>query len=108
MKIGVYPYLPEDRIEATLKNAAKVGLDQIEDVVYSLHKIGEKNASSRGYPTKFRIGRGYVSLIGTDDDVWIYLEGLKDWFKTSPVLKVTKLPNGYALETKNSFYELIK
>ena len=89
-------------------NAKAVGLDKIDyKGFYLLKKLGAKNKSTRGYPDAFVAGRGSVSLVGKDEFVWIVVEGIREWFKTSPVLSCKKTKEGYKIETENSYYLLV-
>lgn len=96
-------------LESTIKaNAMKVGLDKIDfGDTYTLKKLGAKNSSPRGYPDAYTVIRnGYVRLIGNEDLVAIYVSGISDWFKTSPVIAVRKTKTGIRIETENSYYLL--
>ena len=89
-------------------NALRVGLDKIDfNEVYTLKKLGAKTSSPRGYPDAYTVIRnGKVCLIGNNDFVAIYVSGLSDWFKTSPVIGVKKTKDGIRIETENSYYLL--
>ena len=88
-------------------NAMKVGLDKIDfDKVYTLKKLGAKTSSPRGYPDAYTVIKGTVCLIGNEDDVAIFVSGLRDWFKTSGIIDVKKTKDGIRLETFNSYYLL--
>lgn len=89
-------------------NAKKVGLDIVDfDDTYTLKKLGAKVESPRGYPNQYTVIRnGYVRLIGNEELVAIYVSGISDWFKTSPVVKVKTVKEGIIVETENSVYLL--
>lgn len=88
-------------------NAAKVGLDKIDfEEFYTLKKLGAKKSSPRGYPDAYTVIKGKVCLIGNTDFVAIWVDGLRDWFKTSPVIGVKKTKAGIRIETENSYYLL--
>lgn len=89
-------------------NAKKVGLDKVDfNDTYTLKKLGAKTSSPRGYPDAYTVIRnGYVRLIGNEEFVAIYVASLRDWFKTSPVVKVEETNEGIRIETENSIYLL--
>lgn len=94
--------------------AIKTGLINIEsNTEYMLCKVGEKKASSLGYPSRMlALDRGNVSFVGATKDgtdhIWIVITNQDEWYKTSPVLSCLKQENNiFLIETENSFYELI-
>lgn len=88
-------------------NAMTVGLDKIDyEGFYTLKKLGAKNKSPLGYPNAYTVTKGSVCLIGNQDFVAIYVTGMRDWFKTSPVVSCKKVKNGFKIETENSYYLL--
>jgi hypothetical protein len=96
-----------DIVPIIKKNAKKLGLHKINyDHVYLLHKTSAKVSSSRGYPDSFTVGTCFVRLVGNDTTVSIYISGLREWFRTSPILSCRKVKKGYKIETQNSFYFL--
>ena len=101
------------KFKSEIKRVATLrGLSQIDfDEPYSLYKTGAKNASRMGYPDEMlALRQGMFSIVGTKDGdetfVWIVGEGLRDWFKTSPILSCKKEGKVYKIETENSYYEL--
>ena len=97
-----------DFVKKIKANAEKVGLNKIDfNDTYTLRKLGAKNESPRGYPNAYTVIRnGYVRLIGNEEFVAIYVSGLRDWFKTSPVIGVEETNEGIRIETENSYYLL--
>jgi hypothetical protein len=106
---GVTRHKSEIKRVATL-----LGLNQIDfDETYSLYKLGAKNASRLGYPDKMLAMRaGGVAIVGVVEEekthVWIVVESLRDWFKTSPIVSCKKDGENFLIETENSYYELRK
>lgn len=85
----------------------KSGLDKIEGDLFSLVKVGAKHRSDQGHPDQFEVLRnGRAAIVVHDEFAWLYLETLRDWFKTSPVQRVEYRGDNYYIETENSFYEL--
>lgn len=95
-------------LETLIKsNAKKLGLDIIDfEKFYTLKKLGAKVSSPRGYPDAYTVTKGKVCLIGNDELVAIYVNGISDWFKTSGIVKVKTVKEGILLETLNSVYLL--
>jgi hypothetical protein len=90
-------------------NAMQVGLDKLDyEGFYTLKKLGAKNESPLGYPNQYTVIKGSVCLIGNEDFVAIYMTGISEWFKTSPVMSCKKTKQGFKIETENSFYLLEK
>src|SRR6185295_11832076 len=96
-----------DLVQDIKANAMTVGLDKIDfEEFYTLKKLGAKTSSPRGYPDAYTVIKGKVCLIGNENFVAIYVNGLRDWFKTSPVIGVKKTKDGIRIETENSYYLL--
>jgi len=106
----IHEMIEQERPElakAIKANAAKVGLQEIDySGYYTLKKLGSKNPSPRGYPDMYTVCKGAVCLIGNEDFAAIFVTGLRDWFKTSPVISCKKVSNGFKIETENSYYLL--
>lgn len=90
--------------ESIEKNAKSVGLDLIGPERFVLTKVSSKR-DKQEYHNGY-INEGVVFIIGNESDVWIMIENMNSWFKTSPVLKCTETATGFAIETKNSHYKL--
>lgn len=88
--------------------AKKVGLDKLDCTShYTLKKLGAKTKSPHGYPNKYTVCKGLVTIVGDGgDNVWLAMESLQSWFKTSPVVSCKITDEGYKIETANSFYML--
>lgn len=95
--------------------AITIGLSEIDyNESYDLIKLGAKNQSELGYPDKMTaFQKGKVYLVGnTDKDgincVWLIIENISSWFKTSPILSCKKSKNNsFLIETQNSYYKLV-
>lgn len=100
----VHPDL-KDKEDVILENAKKVGLDKLDfEERYSIKKTSTKNS---GYAPDYSGIFGSILLIGNDDFVSLYVHNFGEWFRTSPVVSVTKKnKNEFTIETENSFYSL--
>jgi hypothetical protein len=60
------------------------------------------------FKTPFMVCKGYPSLIGDEEtgSVWIAVVGLRDWFKTSPIISCKTKKTHIEFQTENSFYRL--
>lgn len=104
---AVTKFKSEIKRVATLRGLSLIDFDE----TYSLVKTGAKRKTSNGHPDKMiALGRGVVSVVGTVQDgetfVWIAVESISEWFKTSPILSCKKQDDIYKIETENSYYEL--
>jgi len=89
--------------------AKKVGLNKVKTKdTYTLYKTGAKVSSPYGYPDEMYCERGNVYVAAHEEHIWIIVDYLGRWFKTSPVLSCVPIENGFKLETHNSYYELRK
>lgn len=106
----IHPYVNPDHNEAILKRAKKLGFGKVNfDKYYTITKTGAKNPSPH-YPDEGLVRSGDLFLVGTVEDdechVWLALEQGFRWFKTSPIIKMTKNGKKFNIETENSFYTL--
>jgi len=95
--------------DVCLMMARKIGLDQIDfNQFYKLKKTGVKNEERHRYVDKGYVVKGSPYVIGNGKDyVAIYISGIHEWFRTSPILGVKKINNeSFEIETENSFYRL--
>lgn len=103
----IFKGVDEELIPTITENAKKVGLDKINyKEFYQLKKIGAKNKNPRGYPDEYFVIKGLPYVIGDKEYVWLYFNGIRAWFKTSPIVKVEEIEGGYRFETLNSVYEM--
>jgi hypothetical protein len=88
--------------------AISKGLDIINfNNQYRMYKVGEKNNSSTIEVLEKRcVGQGELLLVGGDEFVSLYISGLREWFRTSPIISCNKKGDSIIIETWNSFYEL--
>lgn len=97
-----------------MKVAKKLGLDRLNyDKLYTLNKVGQKNSSPLGYPSKMiAIERAIPSIFGHKDDnklsIRLYFGNNRYFFATSSILSLKKKKKKglFLIETENSFYEL--
>lgn len=91
----------------TSLEAKKVGLTTIDDDNYTLVKLGAKRSSLKGYPDKFLVTKNARAMfLGDGTCAMLYVVGINDWFRTSPVASVKKEGKNYIIETENSTYKL--
>lgn len=86
------------------------GLDVINfESPYRLYKVGSKiDKDIIEMMERRRVGQGFIQLVGSSNHVAIYITGLREWFRTSPVLSCKKKDACIIIETNNSFYELVE
>lgn len=86
------------------------GLDVINfESPYRLYKVGSKIDDDIIEMMERRcVGSGFIQLVGTPTHVSVYVAGLREWFRTSPVLSCKKKDACIIIETNNSFYELVE
>jgi len=107
--IKIHPGLNDEQRIMVKKVAASKGLLEIRsDKSYRLYKLGDRAAGGALIKLEERQYRahGEVLLLGLNLQVWLYVRGLRDWFKTSPIISCTKDKSKFIIETMNSFYEL--
>lgn len=111
--ISFHPLVEKKHIPILKKVFKSLGIFDIKDDCYNLIKMKAKNPSKLGYPDKFTVMTGYCKIVGTITNkgpfIWLSMENNLEaiWFKTSPIIKIKKLKNGYKIETMNSIYNLI-
>lgn len=99
----------DDKTSDIIKElAVSKGLDVINfDSMYRMYKVGEKNNSSTIEAIEKRcVGRGKLVIVGNEEFVSLYISGIREWFKTSPIVSCNKKEKSIIIETWNSFYEL--
>lgn len=96
----------QERAKEVEASMQKVGLDMVPDALYSVYKLSSKNPARPGYASEGLVIKGHVSALGDGDVAAVYIEGLRDWFRTSAVVSTKKTPEGYEIETLNSVYLL--
>ena len=91
-----------------LKIAKSLDLYKIDwSKTYKLTKLGSKKTSSMGYPDAYDVITAPMTLIGDDTCVWLLFSSGFNWFKTSPIMKITKLSkHSWEIETENSIYKI--
>lgn len=96
--------------ECGVNEVAKlVGFDKVDfDRPYTITKIECKNPSPNGIPDQGYITRGHPFLVGNEKQVALYFMDYFGYFKTSVVLSVVEVVNGYRIETRNSVYFMEK
>ncbi len=77
--------------------------DEFKDRLVTLYKLKSKNKSPRGYPDRYEVIHGIVSL---NKHGCLFFTNTKEWFRTSPVVNIKKVKDGYRFETNNSFYKI--
>jgi hypothetical protein len=102
-------------LPAFVKEQARIfGLGIINyDKPVSINKMSEININPNGMPNRCSVmNNGYIQIIGNEDGlIWLYAQSGFTWFKTSPIVDVTRLADedgGMVLEieTENSIYHL--
>lgn len=89
--------------------AKLVGLDKIDfNRPYSINKIECKNQSPNGIPDSGFITKGQPFVIGNEKQAALYIKDSFGYFRTSVVLSVVEVVNGYRVETPNSVYFMEK
>jgi hypothetical protein len=105
--IKVHSAIDDATSDAIKQVASAKGLDKINyNNCYRMYKVGNKNSESIEVIEKKCVGAGEIRLIGNEEFVSLYISGLREWFRTSPIISCNKKKNSIIIETMNSFYEL--
>ena len=100
----VHSGLNDKIMDLVKEQAIALGLDAIDyESYYRLYKLGTK---SNYYEEPVLTIKGYVSLIGSERHVALYVQGLKDWFRTSNIVSFEKKGKDIIIQTANSVYKL--
>lgn len=103
----IHAHIPEEFGEALLKKAKEVGLDQVDfDSGYKMVKLRAKDEKADRNIEPGQYVKGVPRLIGDGTFVALFISGLSEWMRTSPVLAVKKVDDGFEIETQNSIYHL--
>jgi hypothetical protein len=96
--------LNDKTMDLVKEQAIALGLDAIDyESYYKLYKIGTK---SNFYEEPVFTVKGHVSLIGSEKHVALYIQGLRDWFRTSSIVSCEKKGKDIIIQTANSIYKL--
>jgi hypothetical protein len=106
----VHQSLSDGQQDIVLERARLLELDLIDyDSTYRVYKIASKNFSNIDLNESICIARGSVLLTGNKECVCLFVYGMRDWYRTSPVVTCTKKGGKtIMIETANSFYELLE
>ncbi len=100
----IHSGLNDKIMDLVKEQAIALGLDAIDyESYYKLYKLGTK---SNYYEEPVFTARGYVSLIGSERHVALYIQGLRDWFRTSSIVSCEKKGKDVIIQTANSMYML--
>lgn len=103
----IHAGIPEEFGEALLKKAKEVGLDQVDfDHGYKMIKLRAKDEKATRHIEPGQYTKGVPRLIGDGTFVALYIWGLSEWMRTSPIVAVKKIDDGFEIETENSIYHL--
>lgn len=86
--------------------AKKSGLTKIDNNCYNLIKNAAKNKNPTIPDEAVCLYEGLYTICTYKKYAWLIGASEDGWYKTSPVLKVTKKGKHYLIETENSFYTL--
>ena len=103
--MNIHPGIPASYHEEILEAAKKANLDVIEDWGSTFYLTKISGSDNRIIP-EGRVGRGSLSLIGSEGHVGLYLNSTDEWFRTSAVINCVKTDTGYEITTQNSVYKL--
>ncbi len=89
----------------------KTGLDQIEagENEFQCVKVDVKNAEKHTFVPVGFVQEGIPMVQPYEDVIMLRVSGSKgfsDYLRTSPVVKCSKVSDGFLIETENSFYLL--
>lgn len=100
--------LIKDGIDENIKKRAiEVGLNQLDfNKTYRLYKVGSKH--SFNIVDVKCVGAGEIRLMGSDHHVTLFISGLREWYRTSPIFSCQLGKDKYIIETVNSYYELVE
>lgn len=114
--IKVLEELAEDdpRLPFLVEEMARIfGLGVLDfDKPVSINKMSAIYRNPNGMPNQGHImSNAYVQVVGNEDGfIWLYAQSGFNWFKTSPIVDVTVVPDEKGLvvdvETENSIYRL--
>jgi hypothetical protein len=100
----VHSGLNDKIMDLVKEQAIALGLDAIDyESYYRLYKLGTK---SNYYEEPVLTIKGYVSLIGSERHVALYIQGHRDWFRTSSIVSCEKSGEDIIIQTANSIYKL--
>jgi len=101
----IHPAINDEQVDEIMEIARSKGLDIIDyDKFYNVYKIGCKFGNL--YKKKEPRAAGKIMLIGLQKNVWIYIQSMSSWFKTSPIITCKKDKDSIIIETMNSLYQL--
>jgi hypothetical protein len=109
-RMKVHHSLSDGQQDIVLERAKLLELDLIDyDSTYRVYKIASKNSSNIDLNETRCIARGSILLTGTKEYVCLFVHGMREWYRTSPIVTCNK-KGGKAIiiETANSFYELVE
>jgi hypothetical protein len=106
-RVKVHKLIKDGIDENIKKRAIEVGLNQLDfDKTYRLYKVGSKH--SFNIVDVKCVGAGEIRLMGSDHHVTLFISGLREWYRTSPIFSCQLGKDKYIIETVNSYYELVE